>query len=303
MSNSFCFPWEISFLQWIQSAESPFLTMLAKFATLFGEEYFLILVVGLCFWCIDKRLGRNVSLAVSGSILFGCLIQGVVLRLRPYMDHSEVRCIRPAYPEEDPMSVVAQGYSFPSLHSTLAAGGYGTLAMNVKKKFFNRIVPVLVLLVGISRLYFGVHYPTDVLCGWILGAAVMLLFFRIERKNGYKIGFILQLVVGVFGFFYCRDNGFFTIYGVLIGLFLGFLYEEKYVKFEMGKKWWSFVLRPVLGLLVFAAVSVILKLPVQKLPADGYAALQLGYRTFRYTLSTFVTMGLYPRLFNRFRFL
>ncbi len=298
MGNVFFFEWEIDFIVWIQNFANDFTTLFAKFLQICGEEYVLILVLGLLYWSIDKKLGRRASLAMIGSMLFGTLIKGIVLRRRPYMDHEQIKCVTPAHREADIMSVKEQGYSCPSLHSTMAAATYGTIAESTGKNAAIAIGIIMPFLIGLSRPFLGVHYPTDVLLGWALGFICIFVLGGIEKKSGYKAGFLVPLIISISGFFYCSDTEFYSGYGVALGLFLGFVFEEKFVKFEYCKKWWTYILRPVGGVLVFAVITLILKIPMQIIVLEETSTAALIYRLFRYTLSTFVTIGVYPLVFK-----
>lgn len=298
MGNIFFFGWEVDFIVWLQTFVNSFTTFIAKILQICGEEYVLILVLGLLYWCIDKRLGRRASLAMVGSMLFGTLVKGIVLRRRPYMDHKQIKCITAPHKEADIMSIKEQGFSFPSLHSTMAAATYGMIALSTKKKVTIAIGIIVPLLIGFSRPFIGVHYPTDVLAGWALGVICIFLLGGIENKFGYKIGFLVPLIIGIAGFFYCTDTEFYSGYGVALGLFLGFLFEEKIVKFEYCKKWWTYILRPVGGILVFFIMTLLLKIPTQIITLEETSTIALIYRLFRYTLSTFVTIGIYPFVFK-----
>lgn len=81
------------------------------------------------------------------------------------------------------------GYSFPSGHAALGMVGWGILAVLVSRTRLPRAIrlalvaamAVTVVLIGISRVYLGVHYPTDVIAGWTLGGVVVLLYERLTR--------------------------------------------------------------------------------------------------------------------------
>lgn len=85
--------------------------------------------------------------------------------------------------------VVETGYSFPSGHAALGMVGWGILAVLLWRSRLPRGVRiglvvaagVVVFLIGLSRVYLGVHYPTDVVAGWVLGGVVVLLFERLTR--------------------------------------------------------------------------------------------------------------------------
>jgi membrane-associated phospholipid phosphatase len=88
----------------------------------------------------------------------------------------------------DPL-VVEHGFSFPSGHATLSMVGYGTLAILVSRSrlpvaariLFMGLAGVVVFLVGLSRVWLGAHYPSDVVAGWTTGAVVVLVFATLTR--------------------------------------------------------------------------------------------------------------------------
>ena len=84
------------------------------------------------------------------------------------------------------------GYSFPSGHSVTSVIVYGLLIYLIRKRCKNQTVKniltvlcaVLMIIIGPSRIYVGVHWPTDVLCGWLIGSAVLIISVTIlERMN------------------------------------------------------------------------------------------------------------------------
>lgn len=86
--------------------------------------------------------------------------------------------------------VVEHGFSFPSGHAALGMVAYGVLAVLVARSRLSRrarlatiaALAVLVLLIGVSRIWLGVHYPTDVLAGWTAGAVIVLVYARLTRS-------------------------------------------------------------------------------------------------------------------------
>jgi undecaprenyl-diphosphatase len=88
----------------------------------------------------------------------------------------------------DPI-VVERGFSFPSGHSTLSMAAYGILAVLVTRTRLPRglratvvvVLAVLVALIGLSRVWLGVHFPTDVLAGWTTGALVVAGYAALTR--------------------------------------------------------------------------------------------------------------------------
>ena len=89
----------------------------------------------------------------------------------------------------DPL-VDERGFSFPSGHSLLGMVAWGILAvlvmrsrlpLNVRRGVV-AVLAVLIVLIGLSRVWLGVHYPTDVLAGWTAGAVIVLLYARLTRR-------------------------------------------------------------------------------------------------------------------------
>ena len=92
--------------------------------------------------------------------------------------------------------VDATGYSFPSGHTMVSTAFYGFLIYliykNVKNKYVKwggiLILSILILLIGMSRIYLGVHYTSDVLAGLLLSVAYLIVFTSVIKKLGVKIG-------------------------------------------------------------------------------------------------------------------
>jgi undecaprenyl-diphosphatase len=120
------------------------------------------------------RHGVAGALTIVGASLLNASIKLAIARERPDL-------LEPLVQEH--------GFSFPSGHSALGMVAYGILAVVVWRSRLHRPVRVaavgvliaLVVLIGVSRVWLGVHYPTDVLAGWTAGAIIVLIYRSVTR--------------------------------------------------------------------------------------------------------------------------
>lgn len=298
IGNEFYLSWEPLLMEWIQSHMGTVTTALASFCTNFGESLFLILILGYIYWCYDKEFGKYVGTNLLVGLLWNPMIKNVFNRRRPYFVHSNIKCLRAVEPEADIYDIATQGFSFPSGHSTCAVTVYCSLGAYKKNKFLITIAIILPILVGLSRVMLGVHYPTDVLTGWLLGGVTICIVSFLQKKiQNKKILYLLFTLSGIPGLFYCTSEDYFTSYGLMVGIFAAILFEEKYVNFQATKNTINCILRIVCGLLVFVIVNGGLKLliPSSLAEAGDFTAHML--RLVRYGITGFIDMGVYPLFF------
>ena len=302
IGNNFFFDWEIRLMEWLQSAmgsEGPLLSILSSLSA-FGEQLLLVVVMGFLYWGWNKEFGKYVGVNVLVACVWNPLIKNIAMRLRPYFASDKIQLLRKIEPDADIMDVAAQGYSFPSGHSSSAVSLYGSLAAHEKKNRLLRVLAVLLpLLVGFSRVFVGAHYPTDVLCGWLLGAAVVILvpWLRKKIKNRWLFYGVLLLST-VPGFFYCDSNDYFTSFGMLVGFVLAEPFEEKFVQFENTRNILRCVLRTLGGAAVYFGLNIVLKLPFPKELLEAGDLTAHLIRTIRYAVVIFAAVGVYPMLFK-----
>lgn len=299
MGNTFYFEWEPVLMAWIQSFLGDIGVAACTFFTFFGQETLMILVLGFFYFYYDKEIARKLGLNVMICNLAAPMIKNVFNRRRPYFDNPSVKCLKPVEPQYDVMDIKAQGFSFPSGHSTNAATLYGSIISFVKKTWVRVACVAIILLVGMSRVALGCHYPTDVLCGWTLGVCIVILMNIIVEKvsNRYLI-YLVTILVASMGIFYCRTNDYFTGLGSLIGFCLGDMFEQKFVNFEVTKKIPVFILRFIGFVAVYLVFNTLLKLPfsTEFLQSGTMAAYMV--RAIRYAIVLFLMIGIYPISFK-----
>lgn len=297
--NTFFFPWESNLILWLQAHIGGLGISILSLFSMFGEELLLILILGFIYWSYDKKLGRAVGLSAIMGLAWNTMIKNVVLRRRPYFDHEDIKILRVVEPKADIYDIAAQGYSFPSSHSTNAASMFGALAVCLRKRWATVLAILIPLLTGISRIVVGAHYPTDVLAGWLLGIISVVIVHALQKrvKNTLALYGIL-LITAVPGFFFCKSADYFTAMGLMIGFMGGTLLDDRCVHFENTRKPLWMVVRLLGGLAVYLALNTLLKLPFSKAFLSGDTVAALLVRCARYAIVTFVDFGVYPMLFR-----
>ena len=154
---------------------SDFATPIAKFITNFGDAIFLTVLTIILFILIkNKKIGLSIFSNLVIITALNQLLKNILQRPRP----TEFRII-----EET-------GYSFPSGHSMVSMAFYGYLIYLIYKYVKNKYVKwILILLLsilicsfGVSRIYLGVHYTSDVLGGFLVSISYLVLFISTVNK-------------------------------------------------------------------------------------------------------------------------
>lgn len=154
---------------------SDFATPIAKFITNFGGAIFIItLMITLFILIKDKKIGLSIFLNLVIVTTLNQLLKRILRRPRP----TEYRII-----EET-------GYSFPSGHSMVSMAFYGYLIYLIYKYVKNKyikwtlivLLSILICSIGISRIYLGVHYTSDVLGGFLASISYLVIYISAVNK-------------------------------------------------------------------------------------------------------------------------
>ena len=154
---------------------SDFATPIAKIITNFGGAIFLIILTIILLTTIkNKKIGITIPINLVLITIINQALKNILQRPRP----TEFRII-----EET-------GYSFPSGHSMVSMAFYGYLIYLVYKYVKNKyikwsiivLLSILICTIGISRIYLGVHYTSDVLGGFLVSISYLILFISMVNK-------------------------------------------------------------------------------------------------------------------------
>jgi len=158
---------------------SDFATPIAKFITNFGGAIFLIIATIILFILIkNKKIGFSIISNLVIVTILNQLLKNILQRPRP----NEFRIV-----EET-------GYSFPSGHSMASMAFYGYLIYLIYKYVKNKylkwtlivLLGILICTIGISRIYLGVHYTSDVLGGFLISISYLVIY--ISAVNKFLLG-------------------------------------------------------------------------------------------------------------------
>ena len=294
--------WEVRIIEWIQNNPGGAGKALGNVFSFIGGETGLMILLVIVLFCWKKETGQKLALIIASLHAWFAMIKAAVMRPRPYAKYPDrVEALALVDSDASAMDVVAQGYSFPSMHSGAVAASYFTLAREIRKKWFWILAAALTLLVGFFRVATGNHYPTDVLAGWALGFAVMGIFELLDRSVKKEwVRYVILLAVSVPGLFYVRTEDYFTSLGLLIGAAVAIPFERKYVGFQDTRNVWAMILRTVGAFAIYYGLNTLLKLPFSSDFLDSANLSALLIRTARYTINMFVIMGVYPKVFPLF---
>jgi undecaprenyl-diphosphatase len=174
----------------IGALQSGFMTIVAKLFTSFGDAAFVVpamlLAVVLCFFKRTRKYGFAIVCAVVvGTLITNIVLKPMVLRIRPY-NTLQMTDFWQQYSKwyKAAGSLSESDYSFPSGHTTSAfemAIAVFLCFMSDKKRKIAWIFPVIAALVGVSRIYLMVHYPSDVVAGAVAGTVAGICGFLLAK--------------------------------------------------------------------------------------------------------------------------
>ncbi|MCS6908057.1 MAG: phosphatase PAP2 family protein [Anaerolineales bacterium] len=159
----------IFFLRNLQSM-GEWLVLPMRAVTFLGSEEFFLLVLPALYWCVDTALGFRVALILLVASSLNGALKLAFHAPRPYWISPEVKAF-----------AAETSFGVPSGHAQIAAGVWGMIAATARRGWVWLVCGSLILLIGFSRMYLGVHFPHDVILGWLLGAitlGVMLWLWR-----------------------------------------------------------------------------------------------------------------------------
>ncbi len=278
-----------------------------QFFSFLGSEDFFLIALPLVYWCLDAGLGLRI---------------GVMLLLSNGLNHLfkiSIHGPRPYWVSQEAQGFASEtSFGAPSGHAQIAAGVWGVAAARLARTWSWVAAFIVILLIGLSRVYLGVHFPHDVLLGWLLGGLALWAFLKLwhplaERVKKMRMGaqILLAFAVSLGGIllaalitYLSREfvipaewvanaarvseepltpfslEGMVTAMGTLFGLFAGVAWLAPRGGFQAAGPAWKRALRYVVGLVGIAVFYIGLKLVFP----DGEDFAALVFRYVRYAL-------------------
>jgi membrane-associated phospholipid phosphatase len=274
--------------------------------SLFGTENFFLLLLPALYWCIEAGIGLRVGIILLLSTSVNDALKMAFHGPRPYWYSTDVI----GYASETSFGV-------PSGHAQIAFGVWGMLATSIRNWWGWLIAIIVILLIGISRLYLGVHFPHDVILGWLMGALLLWLVLRFwkpvtawpkKMSLGQQIlaSFLSSLVLILFSlipFLWLKITNWqppqawaeytkeavsmsvaFTTAGTLFGLLAGLAWFNHQGGFDANGPLWKRILRYVLGLIGVLVFYLGMKVLFGLIVTDAEAVPPYILRYIRYVL-------------------
>ena len=216
--------WEILILKYLQSLRGDSLNAIFQLITFTGEAALLIGIISVVYWCINKELGLRFGFVMLFSTLGNVFIKNIVKAQRPF-EKGIVEGLR---------KHTATGYSFPSGHTQSTTTFWVMLMIHIKEKWIYYLGSIMIVLVALSRLYLGVHWPVDVLSAIIVGIMITLIgehiITRMIKAKNRTLFFISILIFSTLILKF--DSNYTKAVGSIIGFIVGFMLEKKYIYFS-----------------------------------------------------------------------
>lgn len=296
----------MSFLYLLEKIRVPVLDDFMLAITYLGDEIAFLVVALVLFWCVDKKMGYYIL-----SVGFIGTIANQFMKLwfrvpRPWILDENFTILEQAREG-------AAGYSFPSGHTQSSVGTFGALAYTTKNKAVRWGCIAVAVFVPFSRMYLGVHTPTDVFCAAAMAIALIILLRPIVFGNTDRTMPILMTVMSLMAVaFLCfvelypfpgdmdphnMNSGLknaYTLLGAIIGFFLVYYVDRQYIQFPTNAVWWAQLLKIGIGLVLVLTVKSGMKTPL-----EAVFGTLIG-RAVRYFLIVIVAGILWPISFKWF---
>jgi membrane-associated phospholipid phosphatase len=242
--------WQYRLLVYIQSFHSPVLDKIATLLSSLGIESFYIFVLPIIFWGVHKRNGLRLAYIFLASMFVNAWLKVVFHLVRPI----GIPGIRSGY------LTSATSFSMPSGHAQGPMTFFAVIARMVKRKWILVAGTILVLAIGLSRLYLGLHWPLDVLVGWVLGLIIGLIGWALAkwwtyRQMSFPARLFLAIAFPVVLYAIHHDELSSGFAAFLLSIGVGAVVEGEWLRSELDGELWKRICVIIIGIAGLIAIQ------------------------------------------------
>jgi len=266
--------WGLDFIRWIQTGANPPLTMCIKIITELGSAAVYIILLPLIYWCIDEKKCLRLGTIILISIWLNIVLKSVLDQPRPFFENYDPS-----------VGIIHERMGgFPSGHAQNSLVMWAIIASWGKQKRFYSIAALFCLLIGFSRVYLGVHFPTDVLGGWLIGGILLAVYFCTEKRieallaaHSPRAGLIACAALAFVMILYRPFIELLMPGAMILGLGTGYCLCRQYIGFNASAlsnrtgvfKYLALAVRFLLGMTVMVLLFVLTEKIMVKLKGSG----------------------------------
>ena len=273
---------ELSILHFIQRFATPLLDHLFLALTVLGEPVAILVPILVIYYCCNKKMGLFLAFSCLTSHGVNSGLKALIGRARP-IGQPGVRSLR---------TQTAGGSSLPSGHTQGAVTLLYSIYKFVKQKAMLAVAVVLGAAVALSRLYLGLHWPTDVVAGFLLAVLVSEVCYRlfITTKRPWLLFAVAAAALFLLAWPTRGSADFYKLAGAFVGLAAGAWFEDAAVRFTCDTS----LLKKLVRLLLGGCLLWLLAWGLDRvLPATAVGG------ALRYGTLVFAAIGFIPLLFKK----
>ncbi|MBI5301285.1 MAG: phosphatase PAP2 family protein [Chloroflexi bacterium] len=243
---------QIAFTLWFQSL-NPALDAVFNTFNLLQSEEFMLLVLPIVWWCIDKRIGASLLILFTSTEFLSRFLKNVTGETRPYDLDRRVRDL-----DHQPDS------SFPSAGTLDVLILWGYLATQFRNRALWVWAICAVVMIASARVYLGAHYPTDVLASLLIGLLVLAVVVRgrvVERFAARPRVMLWVMAIGwplLLAAIMLNPESAVSL-GAMLGFNIGLMIETQVVRFDPRGEWWKQIVKFALALAIVMALRLGIK--------------------------------------------
>lgn len=237
-------PFNEDILDWLRDNRTDSLNAFFNFFTFLGSETGYILIVLGIYWLYNKNFAMRLTMVIIITSALNQFLKVIIKNPRPYVTEGTYED-NWAISESD-IEETSMEYSTPSGHAMGSASFWTFIHHKIRSPKTKILAIVMILLIGFSRPYLGVHYLEDILLGWGLGLIVVYLIIKYEDKFMEKwnkmsnrtgvaliltIAVLVLLIAGITSNFGTDGTIYATLAGMISGLIIGYNIEISKIGF------------------------------------------------------------------------